>query len=260
MIFANNVFEQTENEEVNYSRNQIGCRVIETLLPLAKPDVLLRYTTAFASELRPLCSDRFASHVLQALHTACCETPDEKCKEFTVKLAKFLLNNLEDYVNDTYGTHVVRTILENFSNTLTTERSEIVAEYATRLMAWPHFKDLPYNELTSGLLQALLKALRKTDVKTLRAMQKKLLNESFVVCSDADAKLPDVFSSKPATALLEACINTATEKSYTQLYAKCFVGNVAVLSKKRESNFSIQKLLEAGNEKTEVPTPFDRFM
>lgn len=275
VIFANNVFEQTENEEINYSCNQIGCRVIETLLPFANVQVLERFIKAFSTNLRPLCSDRFASHVLEALLSICCskslensKNEEEKkvCKEFTLKLSKFLLNNIEDYVNDTYGNPIIRTVLKNLSGLPKEEKKdapavdvketpleyqEIVKEYVTRLTSWPHFKDLPYNQLTSGLLQILLQAIHKLDIKLLRSVQKKLLEESFEVKSDGN-KLPDVFDSKPATMLLETSINLATSKMYTQIYAKCFIGNLEVLAKKRESNFTVQKLLNNCSEKTEV--------
>ncbi|GLV36333.1 uncharacterized protein CBL_08827 [Carabus blaptoides fortunei] len=288
LMFANNVFEQTENEEINYSSNQIGCRVIETLLPFANAQVIERFTAAFSSNLRLYLSDRFASHVIQALLQICCEKslseseePDAKAKykEFTFKISKFLLNNLEDFISDTYANHIIRSVFESLAgipkevkNEPTKDKSEvketempeeytnIVREYSERLIVWPQFKDLPYSELSSGMLQILLKSLKKIDLKLLKKVQKKLLEESFSVVSEADAeekKLPDVFQCKPATMLLEMAITVATEKTYTQIYAKCFVGNLVPLAKMRECNFTVQKLLNACMDKTEFEQMFD---
>lgn len=255
----------------------MGCRVIETLLPFAKDEVVERFITAFSPDLRPLCSDRFASHVLQTLFAISClkstqntdDTSEEsktKCKDFTLKLSKFLLNNLEDYINDTYGNHIIRTILSSLcglakeNKNVKTEESvekipeeylEIVKDYVERLISWPHFKDLPYNEISSGLLQILLEALYKVNLKLLKKVQKKLIDESYAVASEENG-LPDVFDSKPATMLLESSLNVSTSKIYTKLYSDCFKGHLDVLAKRKQNNFSVQKLLNNCQDKTEV--------
>lgn len=132
----NNVFEQTINEEINYSCNQIGCRLIETLLPFANDDVIIRYINAFSSDLRPLCSDRFASHVIETLISISClrslknEDNNVDFKNFTIKISKFILNNLEDYVNDIYGNHLIRTILLKLSG-LTIDGNKKGIKYTT---------------------------------------------------------------------------------------------------------------------------------
>lgn len=279
----NNVFEETKNEEANYSSNQIGCRVIETLLPFANCDVLFRYITAFGDNLRVYCGDPFASHVLQALVKICCkksleeneEITKNKLKDFSVKVGKFLLNNIEDYIGDMYGNHIIRTVFEAFIGKyeenkvdkgfkiekeekikliIPEEYTEVVKEYANRLIVWPHFKDLPYNELSSGLLQILLVVLKEINLKLLKTVVKKLIDESFAVKSESEenSELPDVFSSKPATFLLEKTITVASAKHFTQIYSKCFVGHLATLAKMKGCNISVQKLLQNCEEKTEV--------
>lgn len=291
VLFANNVLEQTTNEEINCCCNQIGCRVIEMLLPFANDTALLRFIDIIGNDLRRLCSDPFASHVVESLLTECCKRSlidsyendvKNKCKDFTMKVSKFLLNNLEDYIWDTYGNHILRTVLRNLSNlsnnketdsnanrnnkitsenkamvTLPLEYIELVKDYGDRLIAWPQFKDFPYNELTSGFLQIMLKALKETQPKLLKRYLKKLLEESFATTQETEEnskseKLPDVFSSKPAMMLLEASLQIAQSKLYTQLYCKCFVGNLCTLAKTRNTNFAVQKLLSSCNEKTEV--------
>ncbi|KRT82157.1 hypothetical protein AMK59_3740, partial [Oryctes borbonicus] len=118
-IFVENVFQQTENEEVSCSCNQVGCRVIEMLLPFANDSIIERYMNAFGEQLRPLCSDRFASHIIEALLKESCKRSldknanddvREKFKGFTIKISKFLLNNLEDFAWDTYGNHIIRSV------------------------------------------------------------------------------------------------------------------------------------------------------
>lgn len=282
-----------------------------------------RFINAFGENLRPLCSDRFATHVLEALVTQTYKNSLKeidldlkmKYKDFTLKVGKFLLNNLEDFIWDTYGNHVIRKILENMSGLIPDNNSkivdnknkkvndndeimqaddenknlnekinsskitldileeykEVVKDYAERLITWPQFKELPYTEISSGLLQILLKAVAKIDTKILKKYLKKLLKESFAPnaavqeddeneqknLTTSDSKLPDVFMSKSCMMLLEVALQLAPSKLFTQIYAKCFVGKILKLSKLRATNFSVQKLFTHVTEKVEFESMFE---
>lgn len=279
------MFQQTESEEVKCSCNQVGCRVVEMLLPFANDLVVERYMEAFSEELRPLCADRFASHVLEALLGECCKRSLDKDKEddikekfkgYTLKISKFLLNNLEDYVWDVYGNHIIRSVFRNFaqlpsedvkqakkknSQDVKTESieiphyyAEILQEYSERLLTWPQFKELPYSELTSALLQILLRALSECDKKTLKKYIKKILDECFCKDSEPDryTQCLEIFMSKPATMLLETMMEIASPKHYTQIYAKCLKGNIRDLAERQSTNFAVQKLLTFCKEKVDV--------
>lgn len=255
---------------MNVSCNQVGCRAIEILLPFASDSVFENFMKAFGSDnMRPLCGDQYASHVIEKLvEVSCQRSSDEKTeadfkpkyKEFALKVSKFLLNNLEDYVWDTYGNHIIRTVLKSLSTELSDkelagEYFAIVKEYAMRLIMWPQFKDMPYSELTSGLLQVLLVALKVVSKKQLTDYVKKLLDESFVVSEDTEGggdRLNDVFSSKPAMMLLETALQVSKYKSYMQIYTKCFINKLAVLAKNRSTNFAVQKLITYCSEKVDV--------
>lgn len=279
-IFANNVFQQTENEEINVSCNQVGCRVVELLLPFANDEILKRFMEVFSAELRPLLSDRFASHVVEALfteaHKKSLSNDREKsfCKDFVVKVSKFLLNNLEDYVWDTYSNHVIRTCLGNLSqipkddnynkaiissenNDIPEEYNEIVKEYGQRLIAWPQFSELCTSELTSGFLQVLLKCLRKIDKKLLKKYLKKLIGEIFLSSDEQNGGLPKVFLSRSILMLLETAIQIAPSKIYMELYESFFKVQVAKLAKTRSTNFAVQKLVQCCTSKELFENIFD---
>lgn len=240
---ANNVLDQTTEKEIHTSSNQVACTVIEVIIPFASDEHIERYQNAFAGNYRPICSDKFSTHILeklvsismlrgvapdnksgaepetsQAKRRKVDEIPSEreynlssdfsdehreKCREFVVRTSKFLLNNLEDFVWDTYGSHVMRTCLDSLSGIFQVKKSfvtntpadakanadkpltvpddwlVVVQEYAKRLHAWPQFADFPYSELSSGLLQSILNALHKRDKSLIKALGKKLLNDSF---------------------------------------------------------------------------------
>lgn len=270
LIFVNNVFNQTVDQEVNCSCNQVGCRVIEMLLPFANDDTLQRFIKIFGADLRPLCSDRFASHIVEALVNEASnrymrDVSYNDYKDFVVKVSKFLLNNLEDYIWDTYGNHVIRTCLENIAKLPKTddkintvgeicdipeEYLEIIKDYAERLIVWPQFVELCNLELTSGFLQLLLKCIRKIDVKLLKKYLKKLIGEVFISEGETQVNvMHKVFFSKSLLMLLETAIQVAPQKEYLKIYTNLFADNIPKLAKTRSSNFAVQKLLQCCNEK-----------
>lgn len=99
------------------------------------------------ADLRRLCSDNFTSHVIEALLRVSCERATENieqvkiedeapmkkkkkleenvskcskehvqtCYEFTMKICKYMLNNMEDFVWDTYANHILRSALKCLS-------------------------------------------------------------------------------------------------------------------------------------------------
>nr|CAI5862467.1 unnamed protein product [Callosobruchus analis] len=261
MVFVNNVFEQTESTEINCSRNQVGCRVIEILLPFANDSVLMKYIEAFSAELRPLSNDRFASHILEALVVeACRRSKDKKAsslfKGFVLKVSKFLLNNLEDYIWDTYGNHVTRTCIEQLIQMEDDECSEVVKEYAQRLIAWPQFNELCQMELTSGFLQILIKHLQNIDKDQLKIYLKKLVKDTFKSDGPETGGFPKVFLSKSLIMLLETSIEVCSKKMFHSIYKNYFAGRLCRLAVTRNTNFAVQKLIQHCSEKEQYEEIF----
>lgn len=62
-----NVFEQLNGNEINYSSNQVVSRVIDNLLPSASPEALEKFMNIFGENIRTVCMDQFASFVMQKL-------------------------------------------------------------------------------------------------------------------------------------------------------------------------------------------------
>lgn len=283
---VNNVLDRTKDEELNVIGNQLGCRVIELLLPFASPEDLERYMEVVSPELRKLCSDNFTSHVIETLLRVSCEratehlqtNPEEtkeeeevpkkkrkvektepkyeqehiqKCHEFTLKISKYALNNLEEFVWDKTANYILRSVVKCLSgitllpgekpkvnifkqtvddgkgipphtNTMTykvipEEFKPLVKDFVTRLSSWPQFKDLPFQNTTSGLLQVLLYAVKNVDKNATKEILRDLLDKCFapedwVAEGDDDKKevkdgdgnpavssdLPPVFQSEAA--------------------------------------------------------------
>ncbi|XP_066249422.1 nucleolar protein 9 [Euwallacea similis] len=288
-IFVDNVFEHTENQEIECSTNQVGCRVIETLLPFANDSILQRFIEKFSSNLRPLIYDRFASFVLQQLvvisskKSLSLNLPEDKRtyhKNFALKVSKFLLNNLEDYTWDNIGNRVIRICLccltqiplENKQNAtavlgpdsaqkdkLPEEFIEVVTEFGQRLLLWPQFNEMCFSELTSGLFQVLLKALKKTDSKLLKQYLEKLLTGTFVTSkSDLEEDLlPQGFLSVSLVILLETALQVAGKKMFNLYLEKLFLGRMVKLACLKSTTFAVQKALAQCANKEQFDPLFD---
>ncbi|XP_067000622.2 nucleolar protein 9 [Anabrus simplex] len=237
-VFVNNVFAQLEGQEANCSFNQLASRVIENLIPWVEDEVLRNFGIKFCQDLRPICTDPFASHVLQTLvsnassRSLSVDNSEQKSlQSLVLQICSYVLNNMEEFVWDTYANHIIRTCLEclsgipsvsatgqNNSSQKSTlndvsertrverevppEYKSLLREYVNRLILWPQLKEMSYDTLTSGLLQTVLYALRAVDEKLCKMFVKKLLNNCFLPgvgksgeCEDK--KLPEDAQSIP---------------------------------------------------------------
>ena len=64
---ANNVFENIKGKEFLLSSNQVACRALETLIPFTSGPTFEVFATALTDDYRILCSDGFASFILEKL-------------------------------------------------------------------------------------------------------------------------------------------------------------------------------------------------
>ncbi|XP_055631144.1 nucleolar protein 9 [Toxorhynchites rutilus septentrionalis] len=310
---ANNVYEQIQGKEIKTSSNQLSSRVLENLLGYTEEATFERLMEVFGENLRVVCCDKFASHVLQKMlfvamlrcvgelqseteakfalgnkkrklqiddemvfnlnHSAFGEGHRKTCGKFVKKMAKFLLNNLEEFVWDSFGNYVIRQCVLNLAGiaelkVTKRESSEqmklivpdkwfkLISEFSLRLLSWPQFPEFPYNEFTSVLLQNILMALKQSgDLFQLLQIGEKLLNESFLLVVNDDSvekedvedkpKLPKVFQQDSSVRLLEVLLLVVDpEFLKDNLFKKLFQGKIAELSKTPATNFAVQKLLD----------------
>ncbi|XP_017002074.2 nucleolar protein 9 [Drosophila takahashii] len=251
---ANNVFEQTHDQEIHLASNQIVSKALESLVGFVDDVQLERFFSKFGESLRPLCSDRFASHVLQKMleiaflrgvgKSAVQETSDaasankrakpdaaqveeeynleaefsedhrEKCRQFVLRISKFMLNNLEDFVWDTCASHIMRTAIlclvgmhvpkiafEKGGTEIAKHRKlysvpdewqEVMKEFPQRLEMWPQFTDFPYQEHSSSLLGIICLALSVADKSLLKHFAKKILTVGLLKPNEGDEEKKDL--------------------------------------------------------------------
>lgn len=303
------------------SSNQVASRVIETLIPYSDETIFNSFLQEFSKNFRPICSDPFASHVLQKLieisfirgvsqsqpnklnnkkpkfdclgecefnlSTTFSSKHILQCQEFVIKASNFLLNNLEDFVYDTYANHLIRSCLNNLSGVVVKkthkfdksrsnevvrtldvpdEWKSIVVEYADRLYYWPQLGEFPFEEFTSIILQTLLHALKRCNKAACDSFAKKIFkslniteNGIDVNEDDKDSKfyLPRIFSTESSSRFVEVLLQVANNKLMLKILNTFFLTKLKVISLARSANFAVQKLLENIQEVTTFELVFN---
>ncbi|KAF4521592.1 hypothetical protein B566_EDAN001312 [Ephemera danica] len=269
-IFVANTFEQTIGQEVTLATNQFTSYAIEQLIPCATDESIEKFMLALASDLRPICCDIFASHVIQSLLKFASDRVQElsdcegeasvwlsKHMDWILKVGRFLLNNIDEFAWETYANPVMRTVLEVISGGVVTHSynskekvkkidpelkpmvpklfKSLLKDYCKLVTSLPQLSDLTTATLTSGLLQSLVQAAARLCHKQLVPLY---------------AKLIEVLKSKESfndanTRLLEMMLHVAPENLYSQLFETFFQGNLKLLSCESRSNFSVQRLFDS---------------
>lgn len=285
LIFVNNVYEQTIGHEIEYAQNQVGSRILDSLLKYANLETIQRLVTTFNPSLRLLSNDRFASHVLQKIVMVCAdrgnkrivlesnaeqnvdanievkESEVESYNSIVLKLSKYFINNIEEFVYDTYANHLLRTVIECLGGLIDKPESNdkkkmifdvrrpVIQEYkdllsatCNRLYKWPCFLEFGKDELTSGLLQSALYSLKDTFPTMVEEYVKKITNECFKL--GEDGQLSNIFNTESSIRLLEACLSVGNPKSFNDIYERYFSGNLKQLSLTQNTNFSVQRLFD----------------
>ena len=90
--FLDNVFKETAKEEIKLARNQTVSRIMEEMVGVAEKDHVEAFLKGFTEEYHLVCTDRFASHVTQALIAKCPEILGDEGKAM---YSKIRFNGLE---------------------------------------------------------------------------------------------------------------------------------------------------------------------
>ena len=146
-MFVVNVFEQTKGKEMDLICNQVVSKIMEKLLPLANNETLEFFADLMLKDMRIICTDPYASHVLEKV---CCllwcsnnlndayfsftqvmriclekiskTNPDDGkdkhsafCLKWLSSVCRYAFNNVEEFISDVYANHILRTSLHCLS-------------------------------------------------------------------------------------------------------------------------------------------------
>uniref|UniRef100_A0A2P2I313 Nucleolar protein 9-like n=1 Tax=Hirondellea gigas TaxID=1518452 RepID=A0A2P2I313_9CRUS len=133
----------TEEDGQRFICNQIISKMLDRFLPQASVSSLQHIMSILSKDLWAMCTDQFASHVLQTVlvitirliqadvkklkyvddkmcNVAVTDEEKQNLKEFITKVSKYCNNNLNDFICETYASHIIRTLLEVLSGVVIT--------------------------------------------------------------------------------------------------------------------------------------------
>ncbi|XP_006816925.1 nucleolar protein 9-like [Saccoglossus kowalevskii] len=129
-LFIQNVFAQTQKEEIKLSQNQTVSRLIESLLRSARQKEVTKFFAGLSEDIHKVCFDRFAAYVLQTVITLVPKFLDSEkekeeqdddddddddlpsLEELLLQVCGVMKEHLGDVLVDTYASHVLRSLLE----------------------------------------------------------------------------------------------------------------------------------------------------
>ncbi|KAK7072909.1 hypothetical protein SK128_011242 [Halocaridina rubra] len=285
--------------------NRYVSRVLEDVLQYVGASGVISLGQILGKDLRSVCLDSFASHILQRIMALSLQLvqktvnqkngeaidvadtdreliTEEERRELTSllnKIGRFVYNNLDEFICDTYGSHIFRTVLEicsgvriddsikssrkgNSSCAVPVDASQILSiplalqellgEIAIRLQKIPELSDIITNESGSAAFQSAVFVLNGCGKEEGASLSKHILDNGFpaVKTHNTEAsKFPSVFHSNAAVRLLEVIIACSKSELLTRIYVDYFKGHILELVQDQYGNFAIQKLLLSWKEK-----------
>lgn len=300
---------EQDGQERSLASNQIVSRILDDALPHADITQVLAMNHVFAEDLRPVCVDPYASHVLQTLLTLSLKyaqkgavqkrheeneeedeekellvyVSEEQRQEFSTfidKVGRFVYNNLEDFVNHTYASHVVRSVLEVCSGveieqsvrssqrshtshalcredkilTVPPSAKQVLLNIAVRFTKLPNLIDIMSTECGSAVLQTLLSVLKCGEQDQCSAVVTHLMQHglpgitNWYTENPDDTETPDLpplFQDGPTTRLLEVLLTCCSSEQQMNIFQQYFKGKMKVLVQHRMANFAVQRLLSS---------------
>ncbi|CAG9801347.1 unnamed protein product [Chironomus riparius] len=197
------------------------------------------------------------------------------CNDLVMRLSKFVLNNIEDLLKS-QGTHFVRTCLlslagiinikshdrnapnqinlvTEYQKTINPEWIEIACDFATRIIQWPQFADLAFDEKSSTFLQILCQVLHNIGQQdTLKKLIKSIMKKCFMdedndqeeASDEKNFEILKPFTNRSAQFLLESVIQYCDEKQFLKIYNTYFKDYIVQMSDS-SFNFTVQRLIDA---------------
>ena len=257
-----------------------GIDIIEYYHPISNYIFLIRIGAALVEDLRLACMDPFMSHVLEKLlilsafakegHQGGMKEEEKTASQvWMVKVCKFVSNNLEDFCQDIYASHIIRTVVQCAVGQRFTDKQqkgrggteskqtegydlmmvsrlgegdreqmdEVLDTLTARLTALP--KELLTTELCVRVIQVYLSLVSKKQPKTARGVVRHLLTVCFTDPDQVDWE--DSAVVRLMEALVVAGINHA---KLGPKVMEVLGGKVAELAKHPTANFVVQRLLE----------------
>ncbi|XP_071785831.1 nucleolar protein 9-like [Asterias amurensis] len=282
--FLDNVFDHMEGEEVKLCQNQTVSFILEELLLLASPSQIGRFLGSALEGFEVILADRFAGHVVQrALFQAvkCFDDEGEgaELQEKVLAMAERLQSSLDSLMMDTYGSYVLRTMLQVLGGVRVPDqvsrsklsmqhqknetrkpdkKTEVLLENVPESMQLKlklitnlilkadNFNEFLLNRTSSPVLGVMLLVLHQSSPKLCLRLCQKILQKSKVMTPTADQaekKVPVVFADVIGSRLFEVVLQVISSDLLSEVFPKCFSKHLVDMALHPVANFVFQKLI-----------------
>ncbi|XP_022082389.1 nucleolar protein 9-like isoform X2 [Acanthaster planci] len=297
-LFLDNVFNQMETEEVKLCQNQTVSRILEDILLLAQPTHLRRFLTGVLEEFEVVVKDRFAGHVIQRAllqTTKFLDDEDEGAvlQEKVLSMADLLITNLTTVLMDTYGNHILRTmvqVLGGFKVPDLVARSRLSREQQDKetnreieklltkvpermqqrlkkitntILSAENFNEYVLHRTSSPVLEVLLLILQQSYPGLCHRLCQAILKKSKVMSknpSQSDQRVPVVLTDNVGSHLFEIVIEVISDESFSEVYSQCFSHHLLGMALHPVANFVLQKLIKRAAKEEEFSEIFDKLL
>ncbi|XP_038070133.1 nucleolar protein 9-like isoform X1 [Patiria miniata] len=295
-LFLDNVFDQMEGEQVQLCRNQTVSRILEELLCLARPSHLRRFLSGILGEFEVVVRDRFAGHVVQKALLQTAKSLDDgeegaELQEKVLSMADLLLADLNAVMMDTYGNHILRTMLQVLGGVrvpdqvarsrLSREQQDKETSKETKqllkkvpekmqlslkkitntLLSAENFNEYLLHRTSGPVLEVLLLVLQQSHPALCHRVGQAILKKSKVMSKNPaqpDKRVPVVFTDSVGSHLFEVVIEVVSSEAFSEVYSQCFGNYLLEMALHPVANFVLQKLIKRSAREEEFSEMFDK--
>jgi len=282
-IFVANVFKQMEGKERQLAGHKLASRVIELLLPHALPTVVEIFCKGLTEDLRIVCTDPFASFVLEKLLIMACFRDNvdksEELLKWVQKVCKYLCNNFDGFSDNRFASHVlttgiqcvtgIRIVKKGDANFKDGSKNKFNAQSRSDSNKTEGYESMTSYQFSgdpvlSDCIDILQEKILQLEASQIRIDAVSLAVQSALECfskTSEEVRTKTVVKSlqksffrnvdhfldcQPMVRLLETMIGCAVPFPHlsTQIHHDIFTGNWLKLSKHNQGNFLVQSFLK----------------
>lgn len=279
--FLDNVMCQMDGIETRLACNQHLSLVLEKMLESTSPVDIIALHLKLLTNWEELVCDKFGSHVIQSCitHIPQLMTSErgEELKRVFCDMCSSLLGDMTRMLNDTYGSHVLRQIIETLAGYKVTatqrpirdarqrtvkqdsklnERliqlegtrpkkfSKLLRKFGKRVAARDDLPTLPAHPTASPVLQTLLELLVHTEPESGHSLCQAVLL-SIGITSPTNPIECDLLVHPIGSHLIEVLLLVTSDGEFQLVYNVCFRGKLSSLASHPIANHPVQSLIQS---------------
>ncbi|XP_062518372.1 nucleolar protein 9-like [Corticium candelabrum] len=268
--FLDNVIRQMEGIETRIACNQQLSHVLETIIDSTSPDDVYQLHLMLLTNWQELVCHKSGCHVIESCIARVPELMTSEggaeIKRVFCDMCRSILCDLTRMLNDTYGSHVLRKIIETLAGYRVNSKplnkqdwqsnkrlvrlegtrpkrfSKLLRKYGKHVVNRDDFIVLPTHPSASPVIQTLLELLVFTEPETGRFLCQAVLQAIGVESSEPVEC--DLMFHPIGSHLIEVLLLVLCDDDFQLLYSAAFRGKLASISNHPIANHTVQSLIE----------------